>query len=64
MKGTLELAKEMTPGEVPSSFSNVCGSAFSEITGKGIERFKKLMAIRNVQNSFHVISNFCSDSFS
>ncbi|EOU8258493.1 VENN motif pre-toxin domain-containing protein, partial [Escherichia coli] len=38
VKGDYGLSKEMKPSKVPSSFGDVGGSAFSEITGKGIEK--------------------------
>ena len=38
VKGELGLSKEMTPSKVPSSFGDLGGSVFSEITGKGIEK--------------------------
>ena len=38
IKGDLGLSKEITPSKVPSSFGDLGGSVFSEITGKGIEK--------------------------
>ncbi|EIY9400740.1 contact-dependent inhibition effector tRNA nuclease [Escherichia coli] len=38
VKGDYGLSKEMKPSKVSSSFGDVGGSAFSEITGKGIEK--------------------------
>ncbi|MEI9484274.1 VENN motif pre-toxin domain-containing protein, partial [Enterobacter cancerogenus] len=37
VKGELGLSKEMKPSNIPSSFGDLGGSVFSEITGKGIE---------------------------
>ena len=37
VKGALGLSKEMKPSNIPSSFGDLGGSVFSEITGKGIE---------------------------
>ena len=37
-KGELGLSKEITPSNVPSSFGDLGGSVFSEVTGKGIEK--------------------------
>lgn len=38
IKGDLGLSKEFTPSKLPSSFGDLGGSVFSEITGKGIEK--------------------------
>ncbi|MDS7874005.1 hemagglutinin repeat-containing protein [Klebsiella pasteurii] len=38
VKGDYGLSKEMKPSKVPSSFGDLGGSIFSEITGKGIEK--------------------------
>lgn len=38
IKGELGLSKEMVPGKIPSSFGDLGGSVFSEITGQGIEK--------------------------
>ncbi|HEY3591870.1 MAG TPA: VENN motif pre-toxin domain-containing protein, partial [Buttiauxella sp.] len=38
IKGDLGLSKEITPSKIPSSFGDLGGSVFSEITGKGIEK--------------------------
>lgn len=38
VKGDYGLSKEMKPSNIPSSFGDLGGSVFSEITGKGIEK--------------------------
>lgn len=38
VKGDFGLSKEMTPSNIPSSFGDLGGSVFSEVTGKGIEK--------------------------
>ncbi len=38
VKGDLGISKEMKPSKVPSSFGDLGGSVFSEITGKEIEK--------------------------
>jgi filamentous hemagglutinin len=38
IKGGFGISKEITPSNVPSSFGDLGGSVFSEVTGKGIEK--------------------------
>ncbi|WAG08731.1 VENN motif pre-toxin domain-containing protein [Aeromonas jandaei] len=41
IKGDFGISKEMTPSPVPSSFDDLGGSIFSEVTGKGVEAITK-----------------------
>lgn len=41
IKGDFGISKEMTPSPVPSSFGDLGGSIFSEVTGKGVEAITK-----------------------
>ena len=38
IKGDFGISKEVTPSNIPSSFGDLGGSIFSEVTGKGIEK--------------------------